>query len=74
MHTTLIVLQLICAILLAGSILVQERGSGMGEAIGGSGGGAGFQTSKRGAEKMLAQATVILVSAFLVISLVLNFF
>ena len=46
----------------------------MGEAIGGSGGGAGFQTSKRGAEKMLAQATVILVSAFLVISLVLNFF
>ena len=74
MHTILIVLQVICAVLLAGSILVQEKGSGMGEAVGGSGGGAGFQTSKRGAEKMLAQATVVLVIAFLAISLALNFF
>jgi protein translocase SecG subunit len=72
MQTVLLVLQVIAAILLAGSILIQERGSGMGEAIGGSS-AAGFQTSKRGAEKVLAQLTVVLLVAFMILSLVLNF-
>lgn len=72
MHTALIIVQIVLALMLTIAILIQERGSGMGEAIGGSG-GAGFQTSKRGAEKVLAQATVVLLVAFLLISLALNF-
>jgi preprotein translocase subunit SecG len=73
MHTTLLILQIITAILLALAILIQERGSGMGEALGGTGGGGGFETTKRGAEKIVARATAILLGAFLVISLLLNF-
>lgn len=72
MQTVFIILQVVSAIALAVLILLQERGSGMGEAIGGTG-GTGFQTSKRGAEKILAQATVVVLVAFLLISLALNF-
>lgn len=44
----------------------------MGEAIGGAS-GAGFQTSKRGAEKVMAQITLGLLIIFVVLSLLLNF-
>ena len=44
-------------------ILLQQRGSGMGSAIGGSGGGE-FYATKRGAEKVLATITVVLAVVF----------
>ena len=72
MHTTFLIIQVTAAILLALAILIQERGSGMGEAIGGTGGG-GFETTKRGAEKLIARATAFLLAIFLIVSLLLNF-
>lgn len=70
-HTVLLISQIVSAILLALLILVQEKGSGLGEAIGGA--GATYQTTKRGAEKFLANATVIMLTVFIALSLVLNF-
>jgi len=55
------------------TILVQEKGAGLGEAIGGSGGVSTFKTQKRGAEKVLANLTFGLIFIFLVLSIVLNF-
>jgi len=72
MQTVLTILHLTTALLLIISILIQEKGAGLGEAIGGQSSGS-FQTSKRGAEKLLAQITVGLMIAFLGLSLVLNF-
>lgn len=71
MHTVLIITQIIVGILLALLILVQEKGSGLGEAIGGT--GANYQTVKRGAEKVLANTTIVMVAIFLGISLAINF-
>ena len=70
-HTILLVSQLVSAGPLALLILVQEKGSGLGEAIGGV--GANYQTTKRGAEKFLANATVIMLTLFIALSLALNF-
>ena len=57
METTLLVTQAIFSVLLALSVLLQQRGSGLSATFGGSG---GFYTSKRGAEKFLSIATVVL--------------
>lgn len=70
-HTILLVSEIVVAILLALLILVQEKGSGLGEAIGGT--GANYQTTKRGAEKFLANATVLMLCVFLALALALNF-
>ncbi len=51
------VVQVVLSILLSIAILSQNRGSGLSATFGGSG---GFFVSKRGAEKVLSQATVIL--------------
>lgn len=70
MKTALIVLQVIIAVLLILSILVQQRGSGLGSAFGG---GTGFYVAKRGAEKVLSIATVVLVVFFVASSLAFLF-
>ena len=57
MRTTLLISQAIFAVLLAISILLQQRGAGLSSTFGGTG---GFHTSKRGAEKFLERATIIL--------------
>lgn len=72
MQTIFLIIQIVLSILLVIAILVQEKASGLGEAIGGSS-TAGFQTSKRGAEKVLSQLTVGLLALFLIVSLALNF-
>lgn len=51
------VVQVILSILLSVAVLTQNRGSGLSATFGGSG---GFSVSKRGAEKVLSQATVVL--------------
>lgn len=71
MQQTLLIAQQITGILLVLLILVQEKGSGLGEAIGGV--GANYQTTKRGAEKVLARTTVVFLVAFLGLSITLNF-
>lgn len=57
MRTTLLILQAVFAVLLALSILLQQRGTGLSSTFGGQG---GFYTSKRGAEKFLERSTIIL--------------
>ena len=71
MFTTLLILQVILALLLIFVIMIQEKGAGLGEAIGGS--ASSFQTSKRGAEKAVGNLTWILLVAFMGTSLILNF-
>lgn len=58
---TLQVLQVVVAILLIVSILMQSKGSGLGGVFGG--GGDVFSV-KRGAEKMLFQATIVFSALF----------
>lgn len=53
--------QLILAVLLSGSILIQQQGSGLGSAFGGEG---NAYRSRRGVEKLLFRATIVLAIAF----------
>ena len=66
MEKTLYILQIVVAILLVTSILVQSKGSGLGAAFGGS---STVYRTKRGAEKIIFRATVVLVVLFMLISL-----
>lgn len=64
--TILTISQVVLAVLLTGSILVQARGSGLGTVFGGE--GNVFRT-KRGIEKKLHNATIILAILFFGVSL-----
>ena len=66
----LFVAEIVISVSLIVSILLQQRGSGLGGAFGaGSSGGVYYQ--KRGAEKVLFYATIFLSTAFLIIAIVL---
>ena len=67
MQTAIHVLQIISAVLLSLVILIQARGSGLGAAFGG---GGEFYATKRGAEKVLSTATVVLAVSFILLSVV----
>lgn len=54
--------QLILAVLVVISILLQQQGSGLGAAFGGEG---NFYRSKRGLEKILFYATIVLIVLFI---------
>ncbi|MCK5080939.1 MAG: preprotein translocase subunit SecG [Candidatus Moranbacteria bacterium] len=58
--------QLIISILLIGAVLLQNRGSGLSNTFGG--GGGGFHT-KRGVEKFLFTATIVLGTLFILNSI-----
>ncbi len=60
------IVQLIISILLMLVILLQNRGTGLGSAFGGSG---GVYLTKRGLEKKLFNATIVLAALFVIISL-----
>lgn len=64
----LTIAHVIVSILLVAAILVQNRGAGLGETFGGS----GVSYTKRGLEKRLHQATIVLGTLFLALS-VLHF-
>lgn len=63
----LLIAQALIAILLTVSILLQNRGSGLGAAFGGDFGG--FYT-KRGLEKFFLYATIFFAAAFLVLGVI----
>lgn len=71
MDKILLISQIVSGAFLVLLILMQEKGSGLGEAIGGT--GSNYQTTKRGAEKVLATATILLLVIFLGVSFALNF-
>ncbi|OGN08626.1 MAG: preprotein translocase subunit SecG [Candidatus Yanofskybacteria bacterium RIFCSPHIGHO2_02_FULL_41_11] len=65
MDTLLTYSQIILALLLTITVLVQQKGSGLSSAFGGS--GIEYST-KRGAEKFFFYATIVLAILFLVVS------
>ena len=62
-----LLIQVFIAILLIVTILIQARGAGLGEAWGGS---SEFFTSRRGTEKIIFLATIVLAILFLLSSIV----
>lgn len=67
MKSAISLIQIILGVLLVLVIIIQQKGSGMGSAFGMD---MGFYRTKRGAEKLLFYATVILSVAFIVSSLI----
>lgn len=63
------VIQIVLSVLLIGSILLQQRGSGLSAAFGGD---SNAYRTKRGIEKGLMWATVVLAVLFMTLGL-LNF-
>jgi len=59
------ILQVIIAILLIAVVLLQQRGSGLGDAFGGD---AAVYTSRRGAEKFLFYLTIVFGVTFVVLA------
>lgn len=64
LHTILNVVEIIISVGLVITILMQQQGSGLGTMFGG-GGGESFR-SKRGAEKVLFNLTIVLLVLFVV--------
>jgi preprotein translocase subunit SecG len=60
-------LQIVISVILIIVVLLQVKGSGFGAALGGMSGGGVFRT-KRGLEKTLFQATIILTIVFIFVS------
>jgi preprotein translocase subunit SecG len=60
-------LQIFISAILIVAVLLQAKGSGFGAALGGMSGGSTFRT-KRGLERTLFQATIILTIVFIFIS------
>ena len=61
------ILQIIISVTLIIVVLLQVKGSGFGAALGGMSGGSVFRT-KRGLERTLFQATIMLVVVFVMVS------
>ena len=69
--TILLTLQIVLSILVTISIILQVRGSGLGTMFGG--GGGEFYRSKRGIEKLLFRATIILSIMFCINAIALAY-
>jgi preprotein translocase subunit SecG len=67
MKKALILVQIVLSVMLAAVILMQSRGAGLGKTFGG--GGVQYH-SKRGMEKLLFRATIVLAVLFFATSLV----
>ena len=64
------IIQSIVAILLIITIMLQQRGTAIGSAIGGGGDGGGFHSTRRGIEKKLLWITIVLGVLFVVLAIV----
>jgi len=58
-------IQIILAVLLAGAILLQQRGTGLSSTFGGS---SMEYSTKRGAEKVIFYASIVIAILFLAVS------
>jgi protein translocase SecG subunit len=67
MKDYLIIAQIVIPILLIVSILIQQRGTALGSAFGGQGGG-GFYSTRRGIQKKIFIASIILGILFIAVS------
>jgi len=66
-NTLLPIIQIIVAILLMVFILLQQRGTALGSAFGGSGGG--FYATRRGIQKKIFWATIACGTLFIILAL-----
>lgn len=71
MGDTLKIFQIILAVLLMMAILLQQRGSGLGMAFGGQG---NVYRSRRGIEKLLFYATIVIAALFCLVAVASVFF
>ena len=71
MTNALYITQIILSVLLVTSILLQQRGTGLGGAFGGE---SDVYRSKRGIEKFLFQATIILAILFVALAIFILFY
>lgn len=69
MERVLTIVQVLISVFLIASILLQQKGAGLGSTLGG-GDGSNVYSTRRGAEKVLFHATIVLALAFLAISLI----
>lgn len=60
-------LQIVVSSILIAVVLLQVKGSGFGAALGGMSGGSVYRT-KRGLERTLFQATILLIIVFIFVS------
>jgi protein translocase SecG subunit len=60
------IIHIVITVLLITSVLLQQRGSGLGDAFGGD---ASVYTSRRGAEKVLYYLTMVFGASFVVLAL-----
>lgn len=67
MESMISLIQIVLALLLIIVILVQQKGAGLGSTFGGE---MSFYRSRRGAEKLLFYATIVLSLTFILSSLV----
>ncbi|HLB95823.1 MAG TPA: preprotein translocase subunit SecG [Patescibacteria group bacterium] len=67
MTQTLLIVQIVLAIFLSISVLLQHRGTSLGGAFGG---GGEVYRSRRGAEKFLFYFTVILATLFVILAII----
>ena len=68
MEKILTIAQILISIFLVVSILLQQKGAGLGSALGGD--NSNIYSTRRGAEKVLFYSTIVFALAFLAISLV----
>ena len=68
MQQTLQIIQAIIAVTLVILILLQERSAGLSGIFGGDSGGGGFYQTRRGLEKIIFVATIVLAVAFAAIA------
>jgi len=67
MRATISLIQIILGVLLILVIIIQQKGTGVGTAFGGD---LSFYRTKRGAEKVLFYATIVISVVFIISSLV----
>jgi len=69
MHTALVIAHVIVSILLCLAILIQNKGGGLGAVFGG---GGEFHATKRGAEKVLHNTTILLTALFVLLAVAIS--
>ena len=62
------IIQIVLAAALMGLILLQAKGSGLGSTFGG--GDMGLYRTKRGFEKLLFRATIVIATLFIILSVI----
>lgn len=71
MNQIIIIAQIIISIILIVLILLQQRGTGLSGILGG--GDSGFYQQRRGLEKTIFYATIILAAIFLILNILALF-